>query len=84
MRFRPYNDPEYRAAKAKLTRSPAPCWECGKPATTPDHWPPLAEHEHVRGARCCILRPHCRACSDRQGGKMAHEPTPTPAARWFG
>ena len=81
--FSPYKDPEYRAAKQWLKKNPASCWECGRPAVTPDHHPPLANHEHRRGSRCCQLRPHCRECSNRQGGTMAH-PERLAVADWFG
>lgn len=84
MQYSPYKDPEYRAAKQWLKANPAACWECGKPAVTPDHHPPLAKHDHQRGTRCCQLRPHCRACSNRQGGTMGAPSTRLPIDRWFG
>lgn len=63
MALRPYNDPDYRAARAWLTANPGTvCYidGCTEPATTIDHVPAIAEHDHRRGAGCCRLLPACR------------------------
>lgn len=68
----PYGEPAYRAAAAMLRRCPEPCWHagCGRPATTIDHVPALAEHHHVAGAGCCELRPACRPCNIGAGARL--------------
>lgn len=77
---RPYNDPDYRAARAWLTANPGTrCWHegCTTPATTIDHVPALMQHSHVRGARCCRLLPAClpHNCGDGATlGNRAREP----------
>jgi hypothetical protein len=81
--LRPYNDPEYRAARAWLTANPhVRCWypDCDAQATTIDHVPALMDHHHVRGSRCCELRPACRPCNCGSGAaagnrkREAHSP----------
>lgn len=71
MTLRPYNDPEYRAAKAHLAVVWVPCQlqldGCTERATSPDHQPPLAEHRHVRGTNCCRLVPACHHCNTSSG-----------------
>src|SRR5215471_5222959 len=48
---------------------PVACAHCRRArATTLDHWPPLAEHEHRPGAGCCRLIPSCVECN-REGGR---------------
>ena len=79
MARRPYNDPDYRAAKAWLRAHPeTPCWfGCGNPATTLDHVPALMHHQHRRGAQCCELRPACHRCNSSHGateGNRQREP----------
>jgi hypothetical protein len=60
--LRPYNDPEYRAARRWLVANPhTTCWfpGCDALADTIDHVPAIMEHTHIRGTRCCELRPAC-------------------------
>lgn len=60
--LRPYNDADYRAARAWLTAHPdTPCAfdHCTARATTLDHVPAIIEHNHRRGTGCCTLRPAC-------------------------
>ena len=80
MKLRPYNDPEYRRARAHLTANPGvTCWHdgCTNPATTIDHQPPILHHTHQRGTGCCQLRPACERCNKSTGatlGNMNREP----------
>ena len=66
-----YNDPAHRAAVAALKRAPARCYLCPRLAETIDHVPPLALHEHRRGAQCCRLEPACRAHNLGAGASVA-------------
>lgn len=84
-----YGDPDYRAARAALHRTPTPCWRgCGRIATSPDHVPPLADHDHRRGSGCCELLPSCAPCNLGAGARAgnrrrsAARPTPTTSRRW--
>ena len=85
---RPYNDPDYRAAKLQLKlehincRCPG-CPKCTSPhgctrrATQPDHTPALHAHQHRRGTGCCHLRPLCAPCNLSRGateGNIKREP----------
>jgi hypothetical protein len=65
-----YADPAYRRARRQLTRHPAACIYCGRPATTLDHVPALALHHHERNSGCCELHPACLACNVRRGVKV--------------
>ena len=61
-RLRPYNDPDYRAARAWLTANPSTmCYftGCNRVATTIDHNPAVAQHHHIRNSGCCSLNPAC-------------------------
>lgn len=72
---RPYNDADYRAARAWLTAHPhTPCWhhDCTAMATTIDHVPAIMEHTHVRGARCCSLLPACGPHNYGHGASMGN------------
>ena len=71
MTRRAYNDPDYRAAVADLRVNDRPCHVCGRPATTVDHRPALALHEHVRGAGCCQLLPACGPHNYGAGRRIA-------------
>lgn len=81
----PYADPDYRAARQRLTRMPAPCWKmCGRPATTVDHVPALARHAHVAGTGCCTLLPACAPCNMGDGARIGNtrrRPLPATASR---
>lgn len=47
---------------------PVACAHCRRArATTLDHYPPLAMHEHREGTDCCRLVPSCVACNERGG-----------------
>ena len=71
MTLRPYNDPSYRRAKAALKRSVVSCQlqldGCTGHATTLDHQPRLRDHQHQRGAHCCVLVPACVHCNSSDG-----------------
>jgi hypothetical protein len=68
-----YGDPAYRAARAVLAGGEYRCWRgCGAVATTPDHWPPLAEHHHQAGSGCCELRPSCQPCNLAAGATLGN------------
>lgn len=72
---RPHNDPEYRNAKRWLRAHPETrCWfdGCDAPATTIDHVPAIVEHQHLRGSRCCELRPACRSCNCSHGARIGN------------
>lgn len=84
--LRPYNDPEYRRAKRWLKHHPGTlCWKgCGRPASSPDHQPPLKLHDHVRGSGCCRLLPACAPCNLSDGaviGNTGRVPGRNPHAR---
>lgn len=70
----PYNDPEYRAARANLKLHPQRCWhtDCNQPATTIDHVPALAEHTHRRGSGCCRLLPACQPHNYGDGATLGN------------
>jgi len=52
---------------------PVLCVHCQRaPATTLDHYPPLAMHVHVSGSHCCRLLPSCHACN-MAGGVAVRE-----------
>lgn len=47
------------------------CWECSAPATVVDHIIPVSTPEGAaRLMDVTNWRPHCRACSCRQGARM--------------
>ena len=65
----PYTTRAYRAAKAELVG--APCWMCGKPSTTVDHYPPLSAFPPGRWVG--TFRPACQPCQHAQGERLARE-----------
>lgn len=83
----PLRDPDYRAAKIALKATPTRCAYCGRyDATTLDHVPPLALHDHRRGAQCCRYVPACTACNCGAGGAIARaraaQIRPTASRKW--
>lgn len=95
MTQRPYNDPDYKAAKAWLKAHPTTtCWfhECTALADTVDHVPAISEHQHVRGTNCCQLKPACRAHNCGHGASIGNAARAsdrdaeltTSARRWRG
>lgn len=81
--LRPYNDPDYRRARAWLKANPQPCWRgCGRTATTLDHVPAIMEHTHQRGARCCELRPACLRCNTSDGAAKGNAKR-NPSSGWL-
>lgn len=62
-----YAEPAYRAALVVLRQGETRCAYCLAVAVTPDHVPPLAEHEHTRVGECCHLMPACMACQLARG-----------------
>jgi hypothetical protein len=82
----PYNDPEYRAARAWLKAHPdTECWHpnCTAPATTIDHVPALAEHHHQRGTRCCRLQPACAPCNLGSGAALGNRMREPHTETWW-
>jgi hypothetical protein len=74
VKLSPYNDPDYRIARAALKLNPQPCWfdDCTAQATTIDHVPAIAQHTHIRGTGCCELRPACRPHNCGSGASMGN------------
>lgn len=70
----PYNEASYRAERARIALEGPPCWRrCGRVATTPDHVPALARHDHVPGSGCCVLLPACEPCQYGHGARIANQ-----------
>jgi len=67
-----YAEPEYRAALAVLRQGATRCSYCPAVATSPDHVPPLAEHDHVRVGVCCSLAPACGPCNLARGAAVGN------------
>jgi hypothetical protein len=67
----------YRRQRARLLAQGLPCslrLVCtGAPANSADHDPPLAEHAHLAGSGCCVLRPACLPCQKTQGKLVARD-----------
>jgi hypothetical protein len=89
VKLRPYNDPEYRRARATLTAlmtyhgGTVPCWKgCGRPATTIDHQPAILEHNHRRGTGCCTLKPSCEHCNKSHGATIGNQQR-RPKSTWL-
>ena len=83
----PYAEADYRAARARLERYPAECWKrCGRPATTIDHVPALARHDHLEGSGCCTLLPACAPCNMGAGARIGNRSRtrqrPYASRRW--
>jgi len=83
---RPYDEPEHRALSARLKVVEVRCWRCPARASTVDHVPPLARHQHRHGTRCCELRPACPRCNYSTGSRLARRARrPSPVSRdWHG
>lgn len=63
-----YGEAAYRAALEVLASTVVPCAHCGRArATSPDHVPPLCEHDHSRVGECCSLVPSCGPCNLARG-----------------
>lgn len=76
MTLRPYNDRDYRLARAWLTAHPdTVCWypDCDQPAEDIDHVPSLIKHNHRRGTGCCSLRPACAHHNRSSGATDGNE-----------
>lgn len=63
--------PHYNGAYQRMRRALVgkPCWQCGQPATTADHYPPLSRlrpGERWNG----VLRPMCVPCMRKQAGQL--------------
>jgi len=73
----------YRQLRAALLGQPCELQiVCeGDPADSVDHSPPVSRHEHREGSNCCVLRPACMSCQNKQGMALANE---TMAARRMG
>jgi hypothetical protein len=83
----PYAEVDYRAARARLERYPVQCWKaCGRPATTIDHVPALARHDHLPGSGCCQLLPACAPCNMGAGARIGNRSRtrqrPYASRRW--
>jgi len=69
---------KYQRIRAMMLEPGVPCARCRRQlATTLDHDPPLAMHEHREGADCCRLIPCCQDCQNR-GGRMVANGTWRP------
>ena len=81
----PYGDPDYLEAVAALRRYPTRC-QCGRLATTVDHVPPLALHQHRAGTGCCRYLPACPPCNMGAGAAIAARRRltrrPTASRQW--
>lgn len=88
----PYNAAYEARRRAALASSPA-CQlrlKCaGDAATSLDHDPPLASHDHVEGSGCCVERPACGPCQTYQGGLLSSGQShllerriPEPSRNW--
>lgn len=86
-----YGERAYRDMAAALTTAAdrgmgVPCWRgCGRAATSPDHVPALARHDHQAGSGCCTLVPSCLPCQRTQGARIRNTRTRTRATasrRW--
>jgi hypothetical protein len=77
-----YSSASYLRGRAQLLAPRPPCHEpgCDRPAVVADHDPPLSRHQHLEGAGCCVLRPHCRYHSDAQGARLRNTRAPDRAA----
>src|SRR5262245_57888298 len=66
----PYAEQRYRRLRGMLLGPGVVCAHCKRQqATTLDHDPPLAMHQHREGTGCCRLIPSCRDCN-QQGGQL--------------
>lgn len=82
----PYNDADYRAARRWLKANPhTRCWHdgCTEPGTTIDHVPALAEHTHIRGSRCCTLRPCCAPHNYSSGATLGNRNREPHTEHWW-
>lgn len=83
-RFTEHHTRAYRKARAPLIGQP--CWRCGKPATTADHVPPLAEWYRTHTEPWAgELRPSCGPCQHIDGGwrlVARLRDTPTRSPHW--
>lgn len=82
----PYNDPEYRRARAWLTDHPGTRCEINGPdctgiATTIDHHPALKLHHHRRGSGCCQVRAACGRCNYSTGATLGNR-LRDPITQW--
>ena len=76
-----YRTSAYVAAKRSLRGQR--CHICGAPSDTVDHDPPLSSFPDWRSWKG-RLRPACRRCQNRQGGRVVHNPVRlgTPSRSW--
>ncbi len=63
----------YRHERERLLAPGPPCVWCGATATTADHDPPLATHDHHDGTGCCVLVPACGPCNSGRGARLGAE-----------
>jgi hypothetical protein len=60
-----------KARRELLADGPRCCVpRCRRKATTADHYPALAVHDHVDGSGCCELRPMCLPCNTALGALL--------------
>ena len=65
--YREHRSAEYQRLRRRLLG--LPCWRCGKPATSADHVPPLAEWYRTHAEPWQgELRPSCGPCQSVDGG----------------
>lgn len=80
--------PEYRTRAyrhAKVEMRGAPCWMCGRPSDSVDHYPPISAFPPGRWRG--IFRPACLDCQRDQGRRVALEGyrgvrSPLPSRAW--
>jgi hypothetical protein len=62
----------YRRFRDGLKAYPRGCAVdgCDRTADTVDHVPPLAQHAHVEGSGCCVLRGVCAQHNYGAGGRL--------------
>jgi hypothetical protein len=60
----------------------APCFWCGEPASTADHWPVARIEGAPDTAEACVAA--CRPCNLRRGGELSvtRRRPPPPSRQW--
>lgn len=62
---------QYDKTRRRMLAEQPICAIClERPATRADHVPPLSQHRHVDGAGCCVIRPSCLFCEQRQAAEL--------------
>lgn len=71
---RTYSSAAYQRERAELLAEGPKCTfpGCRRKATEADHFPALADHDHVPGSGCCQLRPLCKPHNAGLGAHVAN------------